>query len=1027
MLIISASYLMAQDCNASFYVESDPECINCFYFTNTSQTNLNSDIQFEWDMGDGTNYYTENVHHQFSSSNTFNVNLNIQVPICTGILQISADGGVAPYEFQWSNGYSETSDSLSIQDSLCPGNYYITITDAINNNLIQNIILEDMTGLELNIDIDYINCSSEFPDSCIGELTAIPSGGTPPYTYQWSTGSTESTIENLCPGTYEISICDANDLCESKIIRLPIFECGITSFTSPISSDSCNGIIDFSANGGSFPYLFNWSEPTNHYDNFSTTTAIDLCEGWYTIQATDANGEVCEDKIEIGPLKTEIIIIDTISAGNCNSTIEAVPLLGTPPYTYNWSNGSSEQSINNICEGWYYLTVCDSNEQCTYDSIEINIPPLHNNLNWRGPSQINACDGYIYVNTEGGYPPYSYSWEPTVNSLDGYDFTLINDLCDATYILTTCDSYNNCITDTIEISDKPFNLSLNYTNPANSECNGKIHCEAFGASAPYNFLWSTGDEFLYQTECYLHSLCPGTYYVTVCDFENNCVVDSVTLLELPSGPEIININYNLSSTEESCNASALIEAIGQEPLEFFWSCESWNDENISGIENQCPGVYYVTICDNNNICTTDSLELINLTGHFSFIQNPFNLNCNGKLVYEAHGGYPPYTYNWSNGQNSNQTNELCPGWYYITITDHFNNSIIDSIEITNLSISPLEAGHENTQSSTIMNYCTENSTQQIHTDFFTSLKGHVYFGNSLLPEGVVIFFSQENDSIKAEKVCKIENGNYRIEQLQKPYYYVLAIPIFSPEIEYFPIYFPTYYGDIMNWADAYKIFLYDSLPKDIHLNKSELVHHGKHKIKGQLLYDENSNFEENIFLSNWYYFDSPGIPQAGMARHIPVYLISEQGELLKYQLTNHEGRFQFNHLKEGNYSLHFEKPGYTSHYHLHHTSDSLSEITYIITKSDIDLFTTDISSSSTENDINLYPNPAKNHLNINLSDGTNPYRQRISIYNSCGELLFEKRMTSQHEIINLQNIPKGLLIIKISNNSIVKTMKIIHE
>lgn len=43
-----------------------------------------------------------------------------------------------------------------------------------------------------------------------GVLTAQVSGGVPPYTYQWSTGGTTETIEDLPPGTYSVTVMDAN-------------------------------------------------------------------------------------------------------------------------------------------------------------------------------------------------------------------------------------------------------------------------------------------------------------------------------------------------------------------------------------------------------------------------------------------------------------------------------------------------------------------------------------------------------------------------------------------------------------------------------------------------------------------------------------------------------------------------------------------------------------------------------------------------------------------------------------------------
>ncbi len=983
-------------------------------------------------MGDGTSYQTENVTHQFSSPDDYNVSLSMSVPICTGILEIAADGGVPPYEFEWSNGFSETSDSLSIQDSLCPGIYHILITDAMGETLDHSIVLSDLTGQNLTIDLEYENCLSAYPDSCIGSVNAIPQGGTPPYTWEWNTGASTQEITDLCAGTYSVTICDANNICKTSNIELPVYECGITSYIAPDNFTSCNGYILFEINGGEFPYSYNWT-PEIDFTGTQTSTFSDtnLCADVYFIEATDALGNTCHDEIKISPLMASPVILQRPNIGQCNGKLQAKVNYGTPPYTFNWSNGENTSTIENLCSGWYHFTVCDSRNICVTDSIELTYLPLSNNINWRGPSGPGACDGYIYNYASGGVPPYSFSWNPVQNSLDGYDFTIINDLCEGTYILTTCDNQDSCIVDTLYLTDKPFNISIGYTNPKNGLCNGKINTSVVGAAPPYNFIWSNGDECLYQTECNLSNLCPGTYYVTICDFENNCAVDSVTLYELPPGPEIININRSLSSPESACNASAIIEAQGQEPFTFHWSTAYWSDETLSGIEDQCPGTYYYTVCDANNICIHDSIILSNLSGQFELVNNPYNSQCNGKLSYQAFGAYPPYQYNWSNGEDQNSTEDLCPGWYYITATDLYGNQYVDSLELTNQSIPPLVSVYNTAQSATISGYCTASADQDISTDFFTSIRGHVYFGETLLPQGVMLFYTKEGSKYTARQVCEITAGNYRIESLRFSSYYVLAIPIFTPGFEYFPVYYPSYFGNVLNVESSTEIALYDTVPKDIYLEKSEIIQHGSHEIKGKLIVSPQAVFETNIFMSPWYDLDPPGIPQAGSARHIPVYLRNENQDLIKYQLTDHNGEFHFKHLADGKYSLHFEKAGYTTNYNLHESSDTISEIIYAIYASEIALLSTNMDELSMQA-FSVYPNPADDKCYIQLNEylATNIEFIRIKIYGMDGKLLLNliEKQPSNHIItIDLSQLPKGIFILKGTTNSGEFTQKLIHK
>lgn len=1030
LLIFSNTTLLAQDCNASFYIEENPDCINCFHFTNTSSTNINSNISFLWDMGDGNTFYSENVSYQFPSPDTYTISLSIKVPICTGILQISAEGGTPPYSFSWSNGYIESSDSLSIQDSLCPGNYHITITDALNNTSIQNIVMENVEGGELNLNLEWGNCLSEYPDSCIGYISANVEGGTPPYTYSWSNSSEESSISNLCAGTYSLTVCDANNTCKSQSLSLPVYECGISSWIAPTDESSCNGHIYFEINGGTFPYSYNWSPNVSVTEgNYHSMSDTNLCSGTYIIEAIDSENNTCIDEITIAPLQISLETIQQTTNNSCNGSAIVNVAFGNPPYNIEWENGSNDSIATDLCNGWYHLTVCDANQQCITDSIEITNLPLTNNINWRGPSGIEACDGYIYVYTTGGNPVYNYSWEPSISSLDGNDFTLLNDLCNGTYILTTCDATDNCITDTLKLTDKPFNVNFNFTNPKNGICSGKINANVIGSSPPYNFMWSNGEECLYQTECTIYDLCEGTYYVTICDFENNCAVDSVSLYDLPEGPKIISRNIILAEPETACNASAIIEAQGQEPLQYSWSTNFWQEENLSGIENQCSGTYYLTICDVNNICIVDSVQLFPLEGNFSDIQQPYNNLCNGSLKIQANGGFPPYSFIWDTGQNIDSITGLCQGWHYVTVSDYYNNLYIDSIEISNLTIPPLHSSYLGLQPASISGYCTDESTQSISTDYYTSIRGNVYLGNSLLPEGVMVLFTKENEDWTASKLCKIVNGSYRIEQLQTSEYYAFAIPIFSPGEEYYPVYFPSYYGDVRQWQEAQSITLLDTIPKDIHLIKSEIIKHGLNNIKGNLIYTDNSSYEENIFLPNWYLFDPPGIPQVGLARHIPVSLLSSEGELLKYQLTDNNGEFDFQHMDDGEYKLHFEKANLEMQYSTHSTDNMEESITYVIDSHSIHLIITGNNINTINQNINIFPNPVISECYVKMPEHYSG-EIRISICDMSGRVLIDKQALINKNIspkLDLKNLKSGMYIFKIQNSDFIYETKLMKK
>jgi gliding motility-associated-like protein len=68
-----------------------------------------------------------------------------------GAASVSATGGTAPYTYAWSTG---NGDSLAVIDSLAPGTYSVTVTDAGNLSQTQTFVITDGTEI---CDINFYN------------------------------------------------------------------------------------------------------------------------------------------------------------------------------------------------------------------------------------------------------------------------------------------------------------------------------------------------------------------------------------------------------------------------------------------------------------------------------------------------------------------------------------------------------------------------------------------------------------------------------------------------------------------------------------------------------------------------------------------------------------------------------------------------------------------------------------------------------------------------------------------------------
>lgn len=149
-----------------------------------------------------------------------------------GQVQVYVLTGTPEFQFLWHTG-----DKTSLIDSLVPGEYFITITDANNCVLEDTIIIPAIEPLDVEITVDQP--TDIF--STNGSITIEGSGGSPPYSFIWEDG-TESTLrEELMAGEYSVTITDDNG-CQkaSTIVISPISEDDrdrIRMFPNPVFHD----------------------------------------------------------------------------------------------------------------------------------------------------------------------------------------------------------------------------------------------------------------------------------------------------------------------------------------------------------------------------------------------------------------------------------------------------------------------------------------------------------------------------------------------------------------------------------------------------------------------------------------------------------------------------------------------------------------------------------------------------------------------------------------------------------------------
>jgi hypothetical protein len=283
----------------------------------------------------------------------------------SGVIDLMVQWGTFPYSFSWSNGF-EGEDLVNIPK----GNYSVTVTDA--HGCIETgatYVGEPGQFVVENISEDKsIHC---FGDKT-GELTAHPSGGIQPYSYQWDDpgGQSTETAYELEAGDYTVVVTDLNNCHASK--QRTLSQPGKITVNATHSDVTCtgenNGQIVPSVSGGTAPFNYLWSNGETSMVNSN------LPPGNYNLKITDYYN--CKDSsLAVEILEPdEIIIVSQVSDSN---TITVAAEGGTPPLVYTL-NGGSPQSTGEFVDlpnGTYTVEVNDANNcgPVVSDEFEINI------------------------------------------------------------------------------------------------------------------------------------------------------------------------------------------------------------------------------------------------------------------------------------------------------------------------------------------------------------------------------------------------------------------------------------------------------------------------------------------------------------------------------------------------------------------------------------------------------------------------------------------------------------------------------
>jgi hypothetical protein len=543
-----------------------------------------------------------------------------------GTATANPTGGVSPYTYLWSN--NATSQSIA---NLAPGNYSVTVTDANQCTAVETVtvVSSACTGFALSFAFTNPTCQG----NANGSATVTPTGGTTPFTYAWTNGSTGATAMNLAAGTYTVTVSDNIGCSLTGNVTLtdpPLLTLSTTQQTNVACNGQATGAATLAAAGGTPGYTFAWS------NGGSGASQTSLPAGNYLVTVTDNNGCTATTSVNIiqpTALTGSVTATGETAVGANNGTASINPVGGVAPYTYMWNNGAITSGITNLSPGEYCATVTDANG-CTVSGCAVvtqfGCGATAAVISGKNVSCNGGNDGSAQITVTGFTDPLTFAWS------NGGTGNTIGNLAAGVYSVTVTDA-NLCSTvQQITITEPPL-LSVILLQVVNNECpgqsNGIISVDGNGGTPGYGFIWSNG-----SVNPTVANLAPGVYEVTLSDANNCTATSSFSIgVDPDTEPPMVltqNITVNLDANGSVTITAAMVDGgstdnCGIAQMLIDLSTFDCDDIGVNKV--------ILAVADAANNCTFDSAFVTVLDPLAPLITCPENIqlvsDCNTTVEY----------------------------------------------------------------------------------------------------------------------------------------------------------------------------------------------------------------------------------------------------------------------------------------------------------------------------------------------------------------------------------------------------------
>ncbi len=642
-------------------------------------------------------FYTDSVALE-NLADTLKISVfQVTEPQCTpndGEIWVSIEGGVEPYEVEWTNPAwaNPVTDKVSLEN-IPNGKYFLTVTDAEKCHAKEDAELNGIVN-PLTIDSISIMKPACWNDDGGAEVHLKGGNSINGYTYRWNLpNKTTKAIDGIKVATsgkttLQVTVTDSNGCPAeaSKVIEAP----EKVNVSIDITKDAvCVGdLASFKAvgeggtvNNKSKDYNYRLFLEGKDFMNQNDQEFSDFDPLDYEILAKDLND--CESyPTPVGLYVPIPVEITTLNERHplCHPTdgsleVEMSSGVGNPTFTWRTDplfapvEGSNLASITGLQEGKYTVSVVD----------EFNCPAqLEFTLKAIEFLEITGFDvekprcwdktGKATVNIKGGTAPISFSWDhdpanETNPTLEG--------ISEGNFSVTVTDN-NDCKANgyaTIVPPEK-INFTPDITHPKCAENTGKITMTApQGGTGNLTYTIVPSLATMSSTATSFEDMASGDYIVSAKD-ENDCPSEEIPItLNVPVPVEITLVEQRHPLCIANEGRLEVEMSSGTGSPRFLWNTNA----TTPYIEMLSAGEYSVTVLDELDCPKTEKFTINDPGELLSAETISKDATCDqedGEITINATGGTKPYIYKWNGNEVSEATiKDLAPDDYEIEVED----------------------------------------------------------------------------------------------------------------------------------------------------------------------------------------------------------------------------------------------------------------------------------------------------------------------------------------------------------------------